>query len=109
MVAGLILGWLWLRAESIWLVANAHGALNNWGQYAVTYMKESVTPDTDMAALGAVSQALLVVRNSSALARCRIPALMLAECRRTLAVERAWRRLGDAGQKSVSRRIAAAI
>jgi hypothetical protein len=66
MVAGLILGWLWLRAESIWLVANAHGALNNWGQYAVTYMKEFVTPDTDMAVLGAVSQALLVVRNSSA-------------------------------------------
>jgi uncharacterized protein len=31
MAAGLILGWLWLRTESIWLVAIAHGALNNWG------------------------------------------------------------------------------
>jgi membrane protease YdiL (CAAX protease family) len=30
---GLIPGWLWLRTESIWLVAIAHGALNNRGQY----------------------------------------------------------------------------
>jgi membrane protease YdiL (CAAX protease family) len=34
MAAGLIIGWLWLRTESIWLAAIAHGAMNNWGQYA---------------------------------------------------------------------------
>lgn len=31
MINGLIIGWLWLRTQSIWLVALAHGALNNWG------------------------------------------------------------------------------
>src|SRR6478736_583893 len=31
---GLIIGWLWLRTKSIWIVALTHGALNNWGQYA---------------------------------------------------------------------------
>ena len=35
--AGLIIGWLWLRTESIWLAAIAHGAMNNWGQYAFKY------------------------------------------------------------------------
>jgi uncharacterized protein len=59
--AGLILGWLWLRAESIWLVAIAHGALNNWGQYAFKYMNESVRPDADLAILSAGSLGLLVV------------------------------------------------
>jgi membrane protease YdiL (CAAX protease family) len=59
--AGLILGWLWLRTESIWLVAIAHGALNNWGQYAFKYMNESVTPDTDLLVLSAGSLALLIV------------------------------------------------
>ncbi|HWC95458.1 MAG TPA: CPBP family intramembrane glutamic endopeptidase [Candidatus Sulfopaludibacter sp.] len=59
--AGLILGWLWLRTESIWLVAIAHGASNNWGQYAFKYMKDSGTPDRDMEVLGAGSVALLLV------------------------------------------------
>jgi uncharacterized protein len=59
--AGLILGWLWLRTESIWLAAIAHGALNNWGQYAFKYMKESVTSDTDMAILRVGSLTLLIV------------------------------------------------
>jgi uncharacterized protein len=36
--AGLIIGWLWLRTESIWMVALAHGALNNWGQYAFKFV-----------------------------------------------------------------------
>jgi hypothetical protein len=44
LAAGLILGWLWLRTESIWLVAIAHGASNNWGQYAFKFMKESKNP-----------------------------------------------------------------
>lgn len=58
------MAWLWLRTESIWLVAIAHGALNNWGQYALKYMKESVTPDTDLLTLTAGSLALLVVKGS---------------------------------------------
>jgi hypothetical protein len=37
--AGLIIGWLWVRTESIWMVALAHGALNNWGQYAFKFMR----------------------------------------------------------------------
>jgi membrane protease YdiL (CAAX protease family) len=64
MVTGLIIGWLWVRTESIWLVALAHGALNNWGQYAFKYMKDSVTPDavsSDLAALRAGGVALLAV------------------------------------------------
>ncbi len=64
MIVGLIIGWLWIRTESIWLVAIAHGALNNWGQYAFKYMKDSVTPEavgSDLAALRAAGVALLVV------------------------------------------------
>jgi CAAX protease family protein len=64
MTVGLIIGWLWLRTESIWLVAIAHGALNNWGQYAFKYMNDSITPEavnSDLAALRASGVALLVV------------------------------------------------
>jgi membrane protease YdiL (CAAX protease family) len=61
MAGGLILGWLWLRTESIWLVAIAHGALNNWGQYVFKYMKESATPDADLLLLSAGSLALVAV------------------------------------------------
>jgi membrane protease YdiL (CAAX protease family) len=60
MAAGLILGWLWMRAESIWLVSIAHGSLNNWGQYAFKYMKDSVAPDKDIVVLCAGSLALLL-------------------------------------------------
>jgi membrane protease YdiL (CAAX protease family) len=59
--AGLILGWLWLRTESIWLVSIAHGASNNWGQYAFKYIKDSGAPARDMAVLGAGSLALLSI------------------------------------------------
>ena len=59
--AGLILGWLWLHTESIWLVAIAHGSSNNWGQYAFKYIKDSGAPDRDIAILGAGSLALLSV------------------------------------------------
>jgi len=62
--AGLVLGWLWLRTESIWLVSICHGALNNWGQYAFKYMKDSVTPEaihTDLTALTAGFLALLSI------------------------------------------------
>lgn len=58
---GLILGWLWLRTESIWLVAIAHGASNNWGQYAFKYVRDSATPNKDIAILEAAFAALLVV------------------------------------------------
>jgi membrane protease YdiL (CAAX protease family) len=43
--AGLVIGWLWLRSESMWLVILAHGALNNWGQYAFKYMQDFSTAD----------------------------------------------------------------
>jgi hypothetical protein len=58
--AGLILGWIWLRTQSIWLVSIAHGALNDWGQYAFKYMKETGEPQTDLL-LSAGSLALLIV------------------------------------------------
>jgi membrane protease YdiL (CAAX protease family) len=61
MATGLILGWLWLRTESIWLVAVAHGALNNWGQYAFKYMKEFSAPGTDLVLLNAGYLTLLAV------------------------------------------------
>jgi len=59
--AGLILGWLWLRTESVWLVAVAHGASNTWGQYAFKYLKDSGDPDKDLAILVAGYLALFVI------------------------------------------------
>jgi membrane protease YdiL (CAAX protease family) len=41
--AGLVISWFWIRTKSIWIVSIAHGALNNWGQYAFKYMQDSVT------------------------------------------------------------------
>lgn len=41
--AGIVISWLWLRTKSIWMVSIAHGALNNWGQYAFKYMQENGT------------------------------------------------------------------
>ena len=43
--AGLVIGWLWVRTESIWIAAIAHGALNNWGQYAFKFMDDFSVPD----------------------------------------------------------------
>jgi membrane protease YdiL (CAAX protease family) len=60
-VMGLIIGWLWLRTESIWIVSLAHGALNSLGQYALKYMTESVNPNTDAVAGVAGVLAMLVV------------------------------------------------
>jgi len=42
---GLIIGWLWARTESLWIVSLTHGALNNWGQYALKYITEFTMPD----------------------------------------------------------------
>jgi len=64
-ITGLIIGWLFVRTESIWIVAIAHGALNNWGQYAFKYMKEPVhagageTLGVGMASLFIVGMVLL--------------------------------------------------
>jgi membrane protease YdiL (CAAX protease family) len=58
--AGLVIGWLWLRTESIWIVSIAHGALNNWGQYAFKYMDGPVPAD-EGAVLSAGIVALLIV------------------------------------------------
>jgi len=58
--SGLILGWLWVRTQSIWIVALAHGAHNNWGQYAFKYMRE-FSPAHQVLALCAGDAALLIV------------------------------------------------
>jgi membrane protease YdiL (CAAX protease family) len=58
--AGLVIGWLWVRTGSIWIVALAHGALNNWGQYAFKYMQDFAVADPALV-LGAGDAALLVV------------------------------------------------
>lgn len=36
--SGLVIGWLWLRTKSIWMAGIAHGALNNWGQFAFKFV-----------------------------------------------------------------------
>lgn len=61
LVAGLILGWLWLRTESIWLVSIAHGSLNAWGQYAFKYMQDPRVPGADARAVSGGFLALLAV------------------------------------------------
>jgi len=43
--AGMILGSLWLRTESVVLVSLSHGALNNWGQFAFKFMTTSGSDD----------------------------------------------------------------
>lgn len=61
--AGLVIGWLWVRAQSIWIVALAHGALNNWGQYAFKFMQDGGPggQPRDMVILGAGGLAVLAV------------------------------------------------
>ncbi len=39
--SGLVINWFWLRTRSIWIVVLAHGALNNWGQYAFKFMQDT--------------------------------------------------------------------
>ena len=61
--AGLVIGWLWVRTESIWMVALAHGALNNWGQYAFKFMQDGGPggQPRDMVILGAGGLAVLAL------------------------------------------------
>jgi membrane protease YdiL (CAAX protease family) len=57
---GLVLGWLWVRTQSVWLVALAHGALNDWGQYAFKFTVQTGKPE-DALVLAAGSVALVCV------------------------------------------------
>ena len=63
--AGIVLGWLWISSRSIWIVTLAHGALNNWGQFAFKYMEDSPPKETgvhsNVVLLAAVNFALLVL------------------------------------------------
>jgi membrane protease YdiL (CAAX protease family) len=54
---GLFLGFLWSKTGSIVLVSLAHGALNNWGQYAFKFMNSS--GGRDLALFAIVNVALL--------------------------------------------------
>jgi membrane protease YdiL (CAAX protease family) len=47
--AGMVIGWLWVRTESIWIVCVTHGALNNWGQYAFKFMQDQASSSTERA------------------------------------------------------------
>ena len=53
--AGLVIGWLWMRTKSIWMVALAHGALNNWGQYAFKFMGGLGQHDTLLLTAGSLA------------------------------------------------------
>lgn len=64
--AGLFLAFLWLKTDSILLLSLAHGALNNWGQYAFKFM--STRGESDLALFALVNVALLAV-GAGALAR----------------------------------------
>jgi membrane protease YdiL (CAAX protease family) len=61
LAAGLVLGWLWLRTESVWLCAIAHGSLNSLGQYAFKFMPDAPATDADLLTLLAGFLALLSV------------------------------------------------
>jgi membrane protease YdiL (CAAX protease family) len=66
--AGLFLAFLWFKTESLLLVSLAHGAFNNWGQYAFKFMKTS--GERDLTLLVLVAVAVLAV-GVGALARTR--------------------------------------
>jgi membrane protease YdiL (CAAX protease family) len=56
---GLVIGWLWLRTRSIWIVSLAHGALNNWGQYAFKYMQDTDADETIVLIAGGAALAVV--------------------------------------------------
>jgi membrane protease YdiL (CAAX protease family) len=58
--AAMVIGWLWLHTESIWIVVLAHGALNNWGQYAFKFMQNFQFAE-NATVLAAGNLALLIV------------------------------------------------
>jgi membrane protease YdiL (CAAX protease family) len=53
--AGLFLALLWFRTGSLPLVSLAHGAFNNWGQFAFKYMKISGQHDLTLLVLVAIA------------------------------------------------------
>jgi membrane protease YdiL (CAAX protease family) len=57
--AGLTIGWLWARTESIWITSLAHGALNNWGQYAFKFMGDIGPSEAVVLAAGNVALCIL--------------------------------------------------
>lgn len=68
--AGLIIGWIWLRTESVWLAALAHGALNDWGQYVFKFVSgEGQRSDVLVLASGALAfiaaGSILLIRNAA--------------------------------------------
>jgi membrane protease YdiL (CAAX protease family) len=69
---GVFLGWLYQRTSSIWVVTIAHGAANNWGQFAFKFMEGdaanlrlAVANSLALLALGLL--VLLFVRRAGAL------------------------------------------
>jgi membrane protease YdiL (CAAX protease family) len=56
---GLVLGWFWVKTESIWIVTLAHGALNSWSQYAFKYMTFVRAPDSVVGAAGGLAVLVL--------------------------------------------------
>jgi hypothetical protein len=57
--SGLVIGWFWLRNESICIAAIAHGALNNRGQYAFKFASVAGRR-SDVLVLGSGSLAWIV-------------------------------------------------
>ncbi len=39
--AGVLIGWLWVKSKSIWIICLTHASLNNWGQYAFKYIEDT--------------------------------------------------------------------
>jgi membrane protease YdiL (CAAX protease family) len=59
--AGIILGWLWVKTESIWIVSIAHGSLNNWGQYLFKFMDDITARGETIALIAALNLSLFIV------------------------------------------------
>jgi membrane protease YdiL (CAAX protease family) len=58
--AGIVIGCLWVRTRSIWIVSIAHGSLNNWGQYAFKLMRDVPAVQAHEAPILAAGSAALV-------------------------------------------------
>jgi membrane protease YdiL (CAAX protease family) len=58
---GIILGWLWVRTQSLVIVSLAHGSLNNWGQYAFKYLDDATSGSETTALVAALNVGLLLV------------------------------------------------
>jgi CAAX protease family protein len=53
--SGLVLGWFWMKTESLWILAIAHGALNDWGQYAFKFVGPGQTSDAVVLSSGSLA------------------------------------------------------